>query len=280
MIDSVGQLYATEADPDGRLAPDTHEAEPSIRLLRGYLVRHALFRGPLVVGDSQINNNPHLRELLRPDPDREFPVARDLSVLLEEGHLVPVVREGRTSLAEIHASQRERDVQGLPPAAYVEYLDDNRHDFGRGYDVGLLARQFRRQMLFQFSPANARSPLPGPTAAQRRSHQSKSSHPAGRTVRVAAAWSIQMVTKGPRCLSLADSPRRKRLRVAFESADRPARSSARPTERLAIVSRPRPTLVRNALRSFNSIVPESNSGCEGTRFPTSFPLVSHGRSRA
>lgn len=155
----MGQLYATEADPDGRLAPDTGEPESSLRQLRGYLIRHALFRGPLLVGDSQINNNPHLRELLWPGREREFPVRRDLSVLLEDGHLTPVVRQGRASLTEIHASQRERGVEGLPPAGYVEYLDAHRHDFGRGYDVGLLALQFRTQLLLQFSPANARCAL-------------------------------------------------------------------------------------------------------------------------
>lgn len=155
----MGQLYATEADPDGRLAPDTGEPESSLWQLRGYLIRHALFRGPLLVGDSQINNNPHLRELLWPDRERNFPVLRDLSVLLEDGHLTPVVRQGRASLTEIHALQRERGVEGLPPAGYVEYLDANRHDFGRGYDVGLLAQQFRTQLLLQFSPANVHCAL-------------------------------------------------------------------------------------------------------------------------
>jgi len=175
MIGQDAQIYLTEADPDGDLAPDTRDPRECIDELRAYLIRHALLRGPMIVGDSQINNNPHLRRLLWPhdeplaDSDPPLPVPeelRDLSQLLEEGHLVPVLRGSAASLTELHAAQRDRGVAGLPPREYVEFLDRKRLDYGRRFDLEFVGRQFRRLVLAYFSPVNELCALTGEKRAR------------------------------------------------------------------------------------------------------------------
>mgnify|MGYP001611565230 CR=1 FL=1 len=111
------KLFLTEVDQ--------HHPRPLInRQLRAYIMLNALFFDRLLVGDSQFNNNVNLRSLIwdrEPNPSTSQDTLIDFPLLLQEGYLLPTIRQDYHSLESLRQEHENRRIDNVPPKEFVEF---------------------------------------------------------------------------------------------------------------------------------------------------------------
>lgn len=132
---------------------DIHHTSPMTgNALREYIIMHSLFFNKLITGDSQFNNNPHLRSLLW---DKEAPNSvnhpGDFSVFLKEGYLLPAIRKDYSSLNDVRKDHLTRGVANVPGKGYVDYLQDCLGGKRETFDLTQVSTIFRNRVLSAFS---------------------------------------------------------------------------------------------------------------------------------
>lgn len=100
------------------LPPDSAAA-----LLRARILFHLLFTDRLVIPDSQILNNPHLRQMISPD-EAVGPLPSDLDEFVVAGRLAIARRDTMPSLAEFHEWQVANDVPDVATPEYARLVDE------------------------------------------------------------------------------------------------------------------------------------------------------------
>jgi hypothetical protein len=145
-------MYVTEADP--------HNSAPREPLsgtkLRAHLMLLAMFYDKLMVGDSQIINNPHLRSLIWPgEPSVEPEMPVDLGLLLQKGVLFPAIRSGMSSLSSVWQDLEDRKTEGISSREYVHFVEDSlRGEYPISYDGRMVSALFQEQVLASLAPDN------------------------------------------------------------------------------------------------------------------------------
>ena len=141
------KLFLTEVDQ--------HHPRPLIdRRLRAYIILHALFFDRLLVGDSQFNNNINLRSLIWNSeliPSTTSKTLRDFSLLLQEGYLLPTIRQDYSSLESLRQEHENRKIDNVPPKEFVELAEQYIGNERESYDGETVGAVFRKRCLIAFS---------------------------------------------------------------------------------------------------------------------------------
>ena len=118
-------LYLTEADVHGDARANWKRQAPlSAAELRAYVVYHALFSGPLVVGDSQILNNPALRAVVGESGAADGTFRADLLELIDSGVLQVAVRSSAESLVEVAKQHHADKVETTGDWTYIDAVSE------------------------------------------------------------------------------------------------------------------------------------------------------------
>jgi hypothetical protein len=91
-------------------------------LLRARILLHLLFTDRLVIPDSQILNNPHLRQLVSPH-EAAGPLPADLDEFVVAGRLAIARRDTMPSLAELHEWQVANRMPDVATPEYARLID-------------------------------------------------------------------------------------------------------------------------------------------------------------
>ncbi len=141
------KLFLTEVDQ--------HHPKPLVgKQLRSYVMLHALFNDRLLIGDSQFNNNPHIRRLLwdkEPQNKDNDGVSNDLAVLLEEGYLLPTIRKDYDSLENLRIEHQSRRVDNVPSEEFVSFAQEKIGKRKETYDIQSVSKVFHQRCLNDFS---------------------------------------------------------------------------------------------------------------------------------
>lgn len=144
---SNSTLFLTEVDQ--------HHPKPLCgNKLRYYILRHNLFFDRLLIGDSQINNNLEIRDLLWANnltQDCDQDVLHDLDVLLEEGYLLPVIRNDYPSLQTLRSEHASRKIDNTPPEAYVDFIESKIGKQRVSYNIQDVSRLFKQRVIEAFT---------------------------------------------------------------------------------------------------------------------------------
>jgi hypothetical protein len=146
-------LYLTQVDPIDSTLREKRQPLSGERL-RSYLILQAMFFDRLMVGDSQLINNEHLRSLLWSPEANANPGLNDLALLLEHGVLVPAIRSSAGSLRAVWHDLAAR-LPEVPDEQYVGFLEERLGRHGRvSYEADKVSTLFRDQVLATLDPAN------------------------------------------------------------------------------------------------------------------------------
>jgi hypothetical protein len=146
-------LYLTQVDPIDSTLREKRQPLSGDRL-RSYLILQAMFFDRLMVGDSQLINNEHLRSLLWSPEANANPGLNDLALLLEHGVLVPAIRSSAGSLHAVWHDLAAR-LPEVPEEQYVNFLEERLGRQGRvSYEADKVSTLFRDQVLATLDPAN------------------------------------------------------------------------------------------------------------------------------
>lgn len=147
-------LYLTQVDPIDLALREKRQPLSGERL-RSYLVLQAMFFDQLMVGDSQLINNGHLRSLLWPPEARASPgIIGDLALLLEGGVLVPAIRSNAGSLHAVWHDLRAR-LPDVPDEEYIHFVEERLGRRGQVvYKADKVSTLFRDQVLATLDPGN------------------------------------------------------------------------------------------------------------------------------
>jgi hypothetical protein len=146
-------LYLTQVDPIDLTLREKRQPLSGERL-RSYLILQAMFFDRLIVGDSQLINNEHLRSLLWPSEANANPGLSDLALLLKHGVLVPAIRSSAGSLHAVWHDLAAR-LPEVPEEQYVHFLEEHLGPHGQvAYEADKVSTLFRDQVLATLDPAN------------------------------------------------------------------------------------------------------------------------------
>jgi len=117
---SEGSYFAEsfQYGPAARALP----TESAAALLRARILLHLLFTDRLVIPDSQILNNPHLRQMVSPH-ETAGPLPADLDEFVVAGRLAIARRDTMPSLAELHEWQVANRMPDLATPEYARLID-------------------------------------------------------------------------------------------------------------------------------------------------------------
>lgn len=143
------ELYLTEADVHGDARANWKRQAPlTAAELRAYVVYHALFSGPLVVGDSQILNNPALRAGVgESTAAAEETFRADLLELVESGVLQVAVRSSADSLVDVARQHQEDKVDTTDDKDYIDAVSEAASRNPRKYSFKDVGASFTRLVL-------------------------------------------------------------------------------------------------------------------------------------
>lgn len=125
--------------------------------LRAYIMLHSLFFDRLVVEDSHLINNRHLRNLIwekEQDLANTKGTLADFSLLLEEGYLLPVIRNDFESLQQLRDEHKKLMVEDVPSRAFINYVQEKLGSQRMYYDIRDVRTMFRERALEAFSDPN------------------------------------------------------------------------------------------------------------------------------
>lgn len=151
----VERIYLSDVEPNP-VGPLAYAAD-----LRSRVLLHVLLADALLVGDSQSLNNKYFRCLISPgehDDGSGAPrlqrdaVLSDLAPLLREGRVRVAQRKGSTLLG-IRDEHARRQVNNVPPRAYVSHLDALASAHAVPYDVAEVGEAFRGGVLSRIGAA-------------------------------------------------------------------------------------------------------------------------------
>jgi hypothetical protein len=147
-------LYLTQVDPIDLALREKRQPLSGERL-RSYLILQAMFFDRLVVGDSQLINNEHLRSLLWPHEASADPgIIGDLALLLKHGVLVPAIRGSAGSLHAVWRDLRAR-LPEVPEEQYIDFVEEHLGRRGQvSYNADNVSELFRGQVLATLDPSN------------------------------------------------------------------------------------------------------------------------------
>jgi hypothetical protein len=119
--------------------------------LRAYIMMHSLFNDSLVVTDSLINNNKFLRNLIWPEEPGAYGVCpRDLANLLQDGFLIPALRNTTKSLKNLREDHVNRNVDGIPSIEYVDFVEEHLLKNQIQYEPEKVSNLFKQRCLNAF----------------------------------------------------------------------------------------------------------------------------------
>jgi hypothetical protein len=131
--------------------PDVHNFSKRLigKDLRAYIVFQSLFNEKLIVSDSAFNNNKFFRDLIWKNESNEsvnkYP--QDLGKLIENGFLVPAVRNEFGSLSALQRDHFGRGVKDVPDPTYSQLIDDLVGNHIETYNVSRVSVTFRDRVL-------------------------------------------------------------------------------------------------------------------------------------
>ena len=143
----TSSLFLTEVDHH-------HPKQLTGKKLRHYIILNSLFYDRLLIGDSQINNNEALRNLIwngESNLEGEKGIPQDLHLLLEEGYILPVVRNDYNSLQILRTEHEDRAVTDTPSEQYVDFIEEKLEEKRVTFDINEVSQLFKNRVLEAFT---------------------------------------------------------------------------------------------------------------------------------